>query len=101
MNIDASGRIAVAGKVFSQINLVNVADTGGVAKEEHGLFRVNEGNQVIASDGEVHQGYIEEANGNSVDMMIQLVSTQRHYDSLHRAMDTYRDMDSKATRIIG
>ena len=38
--------------------------------------------------------------GNPIRSMISLVETQRHFDTLHRAIETYKELDSKVTRIV-
>ena len=98
--INASGDILVSNKVVGSLGLTEVKDTSALRKEEAGTFATDPANMKDPEGSELHQGYIEGSNGDAVRMMVSLVETQRHYDTLHRAIETYKDLDMKVTRII-
>jgi len=45
------------------------------------------------------QGFTEESNANAIEMMVELVEVQRSYEAMHKAINAYRDMDSRVIRI--
>ena len=99
--INGTGKIMVGKETIGNLAIVEVKDISQLKKEEAGTFATNPDNIELATNNtQVHQGYIESGNGDSVRMMITLVETQRHFDTLHRAIETYKDLDQKVTRIV-
>ena len=99
--INGTGKIIVGKETVGNLAIVEVKDVSNLKKEEAGTFATNPENiEPATNNTQVHQGYIESGNGDAVRMMITLVETQRHYDTLHRAIETYKDLDQKVTRIV-
>ena len=98
--IDGEGVITVGKEKMGVLSVVKVKDPTNLRKEESGLFATPMENVEKTNTTQVQQGYIEHSNQDSVRSMIELVSTQRHYDALHRAIETYKELDMKVTRII-
>lgn len=98
--IDHAGNLLVNKEVVGSLALTEVKDISAIRKEEGGVYATDPANMQEAERSEVHQGYIEHSNGDAVRIMVSLVETQRHYDTLHRAIETYKDLDQKVTRIV-
>ena len=98
--ITATGDVRFRGESVGSLAVVEARDVTALRKEEGGLFATDAGNMVDSPSTHVHQGYIEHSNGDSVRMMVSLVETQRHFDALHRAIETYKDLDMKVSRIV-
>ena len=98
--IDANGSVAQGSRIVAQLDFVEINDPTALRKEEMGLFATDPGNLKRAELSQIQQGSIEESNGNPIRSMISLVETQRHFDTLHRAIETYKELDSKVTRIV-
>ena len=98
--ITATGAVTVGGQAVGSLAVVEARDVTALRKEEGGLFATDAANMVESPRTHIHQGYIEHSNGDSVRMMVSLVETQRHFDALHRAIETYKDLDMKVSRIV-
>ena len=98
--IDPDGNILVNQEIVGSLALTEEKDMSALRKEEGGVYATDPGNMKEAEGSELHQGYIEGSNGDAVRIMVSLVETQRHYDTLHRAIETYKDLDQKVTRIV-
>lgn len=98
--IDHDGNLIVNSEVVGVLALTEVRDIAAIRKEEGGTYATDPANMKEAESSKLHQGYIEHSNGDAVRIMVSLVETQRHYDTLHRAIETYKDLDQKVTRIV-
>jgi len=111
--IDAQGRVfegtlpgaapAVGGnQPIAQLKVVQFADKAPVQRLGNGLVAVT--GEVLASvDGttEVKQGYLENSNVSSMQEMVQLMATMRHFESMQKAAMGYDDMLGTAIRKLG
>jgi flagellar basal-body rod protein FlgF len=96
-----SARIAQDGKVYSGDNLVGelmVADL-----DERSLSAVGGGMYKALGDTaprlttpNVRGQTLEQSNVNALSAMTELISTNRLFDATQNAIDTYRQLDSKA-----
>ena len=79
--------------------VVTVDDTSTLRKERDGLYIVEEGALRPSENFKMLQGFTEESNANAIEMMVELVEVQRSYEAMHKAINAYRDMDSRVIRI--
>ena len=47
----------------------------------------------------VLQGFLEGGNVSPVEMMTELISVQRNFETLHQVIRTYKEMDSSAVNL--
>jgi len=97
--IDEKGQIWSGGENVGALSVVTVENPGELRKERDGLYIAEEGGIIAATDFEMLQGFTEESNANAVEMMVELVEVQRSYEAMHKAINAYRDMDSRVVRI--
>ena len=100
VHVDGNGVLSQGKRIVADLAFVEVNDPAALRKEDSGLFATEPDNLRRAETSQLQQGAIEESNGNPIRTMVALVETQRHFDTLHRAIETYKDLDSKVTRII-
>ena len=92
------GRLLRAGRELGRLRIVS-APPEALERVSGTLFRVRDpGALEPATDAQVLQGYLEEADVNPVTAMTELVTVQRTFDALHQAVRTYREMDERSTR---
>jgi flagellar basal-body rod protein FlgG len=112
LSIDASGRIfeAVAGDgKVAKLRSEPVAQLKVVAFDEGAAARRLGGGLVVfpgatpraETQTEIRQGYLENANVSSMQEMVQLMQTMRHFESLQKAALSYDEMLGNAIRKLG
>jgi flagellar basal-body rod protein FlgF len=56
---------------------------------------------LAAGQVQVRQGFLENANVNSMQEMVQLIQTMRHFESMQKVALGYDDMVGAAIRRLG
>lgn len=77
---------SAAAQVVDQLRLVTVAEPTRMRAENGVYFDPGDQNQVDAAQSEIHQGYLEKANVDSLQELSQMISIQRRYDAAQRAL---------------
>jgi len=107
--VDSQGRLfegtpaaRTGGEPLAQLKLVRFDDGAPAQRIGPGLLRFGEATP-LADYGrtETRQGYLENANVSSVQEMVQLVQTLRHFESLQKAALGYDEMLGQAIRKLG
>jgi len=95
------GSITIDGEIVGQLGRAKVASPEALRKEGATLYRVDPADILPGDDVEVLQGFAEESNANSIEIMVELIGVQRSYEALQKTMNAYRDMDNRSIRIAG
>lgn len=111
--IDSQGRVfegaapggappAADAQPVAQLKVVQFEDGAAVEHLGQGLVAVR-GEVAAAQDGraEVRQGYLENSNVSSMQEMVQLIQTLRHFESMQKAAIGYDEMLGTAIRKLG
>lgn len=111
--IDAQGRVfegtapggaplAVGAQPVAQLKIVRFAGQASIERLGDGLVAVA-GEAVAMADGltEVRQGHLENSNVSSMQEMVQLIQTLRHFESMQRTAVGYDEMLGTAIRKLG
>ncbi len=95
--ITEGGTLMVGGEPAGQLRLVRFADQARLEKEGNTLFRATP-TSGAAQQGPItlETGALEMANISVVKSMTDIVSTTRTFDALERAIDVFRDADTRA-----
>jgi flagellar basal-body rod protein FlgG len=112
VSIDAAGRIfeAVAGEgrvakareePLAQLKVVTFDQAAPGRRLGNGLVTFSATAAKPAVDTEVRQGYLENSNVSSMQEMVQLMQTVRHFESLQKAALGYDEMLGNAIRKLG
>lgn len=109
--IDAAGNIfASQSSVRGPGALPAVAQLKVLAPEDRAAMRrIGDGlwsadgplGDVKDTDRQIRQGYTENSNVNSMQEMVQLVETMRHFESMQKVALGYDDMTGQAIRKLG
>ncbi|RYY97470.1 MAG: flagellar hook-basal body protein, partial [Comamonadaceae bacterium] len=111
--IDADGRVfegALPGAApgrgdatpLAQIKVVAFGAGTAVQRLGSGLvLPAGEPMQVAEADVQLRQGYLESANVTSMQEMVQLIQTMRHFESMQKVALGYDDMVGAAIRRLG
>lgn len=102
ISVSQTGEVQVNRKAVGTLKLVEFPDPG--------LLRPVGGGQYSAPAGAAPQaatktavlpGYLEGANVNPMKAMTDVIVCARHYEALHRAIETFREIDTTAARDLG
>jgi flagellar basal-body rod protein FlgF len=97
VTVTPDGDVQQNGVSLGQLELVNFADTTGLAKQGNNYFRNTSTTMTpaAATDIEVRQGQIESSNVNTAGSAVQLVGVMRQFEMLQKAITLSLDMDRK------
>jgi len=85
------------------INLVKFIDTGALAKEGNGLYKVMDSNvkPEKANEIKVRQGFLERSNVNSIEEMTNMITAIRAFEAYQKVIQTIDEADEAAVNTIG
>ena len=112
VSIDAAGRIfeAVTGdgklararsEPVAQLKLVAFEEGAAARRLGGGLVAFPGATPRAEAGAEVRQGYLENANVSSMQEMVQLMQTMRHFESMQKVALGYDEMLGSAIRKLG
>ena len=101
VRIDTTGRIFENGEVVDQIKVVDFEDYNYLRKYGENMYDLVDGGQVIASNANIEQGYIEASNVKVVDEMVTMITVARAYESNQKMIQTFDTMIEKAVNQVG
>ena len=87
--IEATGRVTVDGKEAGRLRVETLAADAPLEHAGANLFVTTGATQPVDSEARlVRQGHLEESNVNTVGSMVDMISIQRAYASVQKAMST-------------
>lgn len=93
------GEVILDKQQIGQLKVVEFKRPQDLRGEGGGLFVPAAGDPALpAQKTEVLAQHLENANVNPVKLMTDMIVTSRHYEALHRLIETYREMDTSAAR---
>jgi flagellar basal-body rod protein FlgG len=107
-SLAGGGRIAVDGGgpsgsgSIAQLKVVQIGDAKTAQRLGEGLISTKSGPDILKdSDIQIRQGFLENSNVNSMQEMVQLMQTMRHFESVQKAAIGYDEMMGQAIRKLG
>ena len=105
VDINESGQIFADGALTAQLSVVEVQDPD-VALEKYGrnLYRPREEGAVVeqvAQQSTVNQGFLEAANINIIEEMVNMIETQRAFEAYSKVMSNSNDTCMKSIAKVG
>jgi flagellar basal-body rod protein FlgF len=101
-SIDANGVVSENGRAVGQLKVVDFDDARSLQRLDGGLFAAGASARLLSgADVQTRQGFVENANVNTMHEMVQLIQTMRHFESTHRVVPGYDDMLGSAIRKLG
>ncbi|HEX7639623.1 MAG TPA: flagellar hook-basal body protein [Burkholderiaceae bacterium] len=111
--IDAAGNVTepdapadaaapTAGAPVAQLRIVRFGDTRGMSHLGRGLLSPGQDAQVLDdATARVHQGALEASNTNTMQEMVQVIQTMRHFESMQKVAQGYDDLLGTAIQKLG
>jgi flagellar basal-body rod protein FlgF len=89
-------------QAVAQLKVVQVDDPKALQRLGEGLM-TSDGTFSVMKDAdfEVRQGFLKASNVSSMQEMVQLMQTMRHFESMQKVALGYDDMTSQAVRKLG
>jgi flagellar basal-body rod protein FlgF len=97
VQIDQEGRILQNNAMVDALTVVSVSDTKKLSHRGEGGWIARENVEEKPSSARVVSQSLEMSNVNPVRAMIDIVQMSRFYDSLHRVMDIFRQVEQRAS----
>lgn len=86
----------------AQIKVLQPEDSKSMQRLGEGLFSADGSFAAVKeSDIQIRQGFLENSNVNSMQEMVQLMQTMRHFESMQKVALGYDDMTGQAVRKLG
>jgi flagellar basal body rod protein FlgG len=102
IEIDASGMVRVDGKDVDRIRVETVPTDVRMAHEAGTLFIPDPNRQPQANETRnVRQGHLESSNVSSIGSLVDMISIQRNYAAVQRAMVTMDEVRGTAANQLG
>lgn len=99
--IDSNGWLFVDNHKVDQINIVQFAHPEQLRYQGQGLFESEEMPMPANSTTHVLQGHLEQSNVKSIDEIMEMVKTSRHFEAAQRVMRTADGLLSTAINQLG
>lgn len=104
--ISPDARVFADDAEIGTLQVVTFSDLNGLEKIGGNLYRVREGStsaEVIPEPGSflANQGFLEAANVNVVEEMVNMIETNRMFDALQKVMQTGNALDRESYGKVG
>lgn len=106
--IDATGNVmeplsasTAGGAPGAQLKVVRFENPASMQRLGDGLLAPGVGMVVASDDVQIRQGALENANVSTVQEMVQLMQTMRHFESMQKVATGYDEMLGSAIRKLG
>ena len=97
VEIDEAGKVSASGEALGRLKLVDFVKAGDLLPQ--GVNRYKTQVSPIQSRAMVRQGKLESSNVKPLDELVQLIKLQRSFEAAWQAVQSYREMDSRAVEI--
>jgi len=95
--VDEHGRVLAGGLEVGQLATVHLS--GPIDRVGGNLFAPGPGGRALLAEVSVRSGEVELGNASALEATIAMVTAQRSYDSSMQAIQTYRQLDAKASEL--
>jgi flagellar basal-body rod protein FlgG len=86
----------------AQLKVVRFEDTRGMRHLGAGLLSAGDTPTVVSdATARVHQGQLEASNTNTMQEMVQVMQTMRHFESMQKVVQGYDDLMGTAIQKLG
>ena len=99
--IDASGGLFIDNHQVDQVNVVQFSNPDALNYQGQGLYESQEAPTQASNATHVLQGFLEQSNVKSIDEMMEMVKTSRHFEASQRVMRTADGLLSTAINQLG
>lgn len=97
------GEIILNNEIVDEIEIVYIRNTNDLRKYGEGYYQIEEGREgdFDTFEGKVVQGYLEGSNINSIEEMVDMITTLRLYEANQKVVQAYDETLQRAVNDIG
>ncbi|MGQ3891440.1 flagellar hook-basal body protein [Legionella sp. CNM-4043-24] len=99
--IDSSGNLIIDNQKTDQLKIVSFEHPDQLSYQGEGLYYSTEAPLSAGIETRVIQGSLEQSNVKSIDEMMDMVKTSRHFEAAQRVMRTADNLMSTAINQLG
>lgn len=99
--IDRQGRVYDGESLVGQLRVVRFENPQSLVKLGGGAFTAAGQAAEPVADPSIRQGYLEASNVNTVNEMVRLIETMRHFESNQKVIQGYDEALERAIRTLG
>lgn len=99
--VDAQGALFIDHHKVDQLNIVQFKQPQLLRYSGNGLYQCDDSPIPVGANTQVHQGFIEQSNVKSIDEMMDMVKTSRHFEANQRIMRTADNLLATAINQLG
>ncbi len=99
--IDHKGGVFIDNHQVEQLNIVQFSNPDELNYQGMGLYQSTESPRPADPNTHVLQGYLEQSNVKSMDEMMEMVKTSRHFEASQRVMRAADNLLSTAINQLG
>lgn len=100
-SVNELGQIYQNGVMMGQVGVVSVADTNYLEHYGENMYQLVDGGQIVASNAEVNQGFIEMSNVNVVNEMVDMITIARAYQAGQKVINAVDETLEKSVNQVG
>jgi flagellar basal-body rod protein FlgG len=101
VRIDQQGRVFDDERPAGQLRVVAFEHTDALQKAGDGLFIAPSAGAGVPVDTRIRQGYLENSNVITVNEMVAVIETMRHFEANQKLIQGYDEMLDRAIRTLG
>jgi flagellar basal-body rod protein FlgF len=98
VRISGDGVVDQDGLPVGRLRIVNVDGPRSIEPDEFGGFRLRDGAEYVEANTTVSQGFLERANLETIDELVELIAAQRSFESASQAFKTIDQSFSRLYR---
>lgn len=99
--VNAQGTLIISGQTLDKLNLVQFNQPQALRYLGNGLYQSDETPTPCNGQTRILQGFIEQSNVKSIDEMMDMVKTSRHFEANQRIMRTADNLLATAINQLG
>jgi flagellar basal-body rod protein FlgF len=102
IDVDSAGVVRVEGQEIARLRVERVPQGVQLQHDEGTLFLPDPAREeVFADERQVRQGHLESSNVNTIGSLVDLISIQRNYAAVQRAVVTLDDIRNTISNDLG
>ena len=100
VKVDQDGNVRQGLEQVGRLKVIDFEDNQRLIEGSSGYWRAPADLAEATATAQVHQGAIEDSNSTGIGEMVDMIATQRQFDSMARAMKSIQDSYSRLTRPV-
>jgi len=96
VKVAGNGVVSQNGQSIGRLRLVGIESTNDIEVDSGGHYKLREGKKYTSAEATVNQGFLERANVQTVDELVEMIAAQRSFEM---ASQTFRMISESYQRL--